>query len=73
MTEPVVHNMRDLPNYHSLPPPWDALHEVVLVRIWALFLLHHNEPSPNHLHIHDIKGQGPMFGPLSQKGHSPNC
>ena len=32
MTEPHVHNMRDALN--SLPPPWHALHEEVLVRIF---------------------------------------
>ena len=34
MTNTVVHNMRDVPNCHSLPPSWHTLHEELFVGIF---------------------------------------
>ena len=75
MTEPIVHNMRDVPNCHSLPPPWHALHEEFLVRIFFCttmnvrpFICTHGTSAAGGSNIRCIVREGPFTKLMTRAG-----
>ena len=75
MKETVVYNMRYVRNCHSVPPPWHALHEEVLVRIFFCTTMNvrpamwtHGTSSVGWSNVRFIVREGPFTEPLISTG-----
>ena len=75
MTELVVHDMRDVPNCHSPPPPWHDLHEEVLVRIFFCattnvrpVMCTHGTSAAGGSNVRSIVREGPFAKLLTSAG-----